>query len=312
MGATDPGVSGPAQRDGALPVLDTVSADQVRALAGAWFADHGIAAAVRPGCVQTHDGRQYGLWNLAVACSRDAARRTDWGAVVDGHFSRLLGAAAQEVTELSDAEFGSALRLRLVGDAVLRSVPDPGAFCYAPSWAPGIRAVLVLDLPGRLVALPEAQLAARGAMTELVAVGRRNTWALVDTENLIVQPVEHGGRWFRCMIGDTAFTSSLALMLPDLVARIEPGAAVDRGIIFSVPYRHQLNYRVVEGAASVLDALTLIPRFTLKGYHDSPSPLSPLTFLWLDGAVTAVSEVDDVHVTVVPGPVLETYVAVGG
>jgi hypothetical protein len=69
-----------------------------------------------------------------------------------------------------------------------------------------------------------------------------------------------------------------------------------------VPYRHQLNYRVVDGPAAALDALLLIPQFTVLGFDDSPGPLSPHTYLWLDGEVTQLTRLTDDQLAVIPGP----------
>ena len=104
------------------------------------------------------------------------------------------------------------------------------------------------------------------------------------------------------MLGDSFFTASFVLFLPELVHRFQPGADLERGVVFSAPYRHQVNFRVVDSATAALDALLLIPRFTVLGFEDSPGPLSPHTYLWLDGEVVPLTRLAEGGLSVVPGP----------
>ena len=79
-----------------------------------------------------------------------------------------------------------------------------------------------------------------------------------------------------------------------------------RGIIFAIPYRHQLNFSVVTDGESALAGLILVPRFAALGYSDSPGALSPHTYFWREGAITCLIAFDDEgRLSVTPGPYLE-------
>jgi hypothetical protein len=167
-----------------------------------------------------------------------------------------------------------------------------------------------VDTPTTVLTVPLAKLEACAPRAVLVDQGWRNTRALLDTEELVADRVEHDGCWFTCILGDSFFTASLALMLPDVATRFEPDVDHGRGIIFAIPYRHQLNFRVVTDAESAFAGLMVIPRFAALGFSDSPGFISPHTFLWRDGAITCLTEFDgEGHLAVTPGHYLEELLA---
>lgn len=101
------------------------------------------------------------------------------------------------------------------------------------------------------------------------------------------------------------YTSSLPLLLPQALARFAPGADLGRGVLFCAPNRHQFGFHVVTGPDAAARSLMLMPTFALNAYADGASPLSPHTYLWLDGEVTQLTEITDTTLGVHPGPHLE-------
>lgn len=278
-----------AYPDPDLSRLSVADAAHLRVLTREWFAQRSLEVALHPGHVALDNGHEYGLWNLSVACAADRRGRSAWPRLVDQHFRAVTSAMSTPSSGLTDEEFEACLRTRLVGSDSLQPLP-PG-FDYGGEWAPGLSSVLTLDLPSTVQTLNVDMLTARGSMSYLLALGWAHTASLVTTEDLERDVVEHEGRWFWSVLGESVYTASLALMLPDVVRRFDPAADVSEGIIFAVPHRHQLAYRVVAGPESVMDALTLLPGFAAYGYAEAAGGVSPRSYYWRDGVVTAISEV---------------------
>ncbi len=95
-------------------------------------------------------------------------------------------------------------------------------------------------------------------LATLLDQGWRNTRGLLDSEEFEIEQLEHEGHSFTCVFGDSVFTASMALFLPEAVAKWQPDADLSEGIIFSIPYRNQLNFAAAQPAASALGALMLM------------------------------------------------------
>lgn len=284
-------------------MLSVDEAARLRALVASWFAERGREVSLASGHVETDDGFRYGLWNLAARCHDDEAGPVGWPGLVDEHFTVLLAAQDTDLEAFSDEEYADLLRLRLVEDQdVPGMAEDPGV---PVEWAPGIRRIVVLDLPTTVVTPPRSQFERRGPVGPQLDRAWRQTASLVVTEDLERLPVEKDGRRVWCVLGDSVFTASLALFLPDLVRRFEPGADLTHGILFSLPHRHQVNYRVVGDPQGALAGLLVLPEFTVLGFLDAQSPVSPSVYLWLNGEVTRISSFEDNAIHVRPGPFLE-------
>ena len=294
--------------DAELGFLTAHEADRFRATVREVLAEEGYEVGVFPGHVETDDGRRWGLWNVAATAHDDDRGPRGWSDVVRSHFRTLFAADRVPLEDLTDDEYRERLRLRLVEEASLGALGSDG-FGHALPWAEGVVRLPVVDLPDTVAMPAEGELRRRGDLAALLDLAHRNTADLVVTEPLEAERVEHEQRWFWCVLGESFFTASLALVLPQLVERIEPGADVSQGVVFAVPYRHQLNFRVVDSASAALDALLLIPRFAVLGFEDSAGPLSPHTYLWHDGTVTQLTRFDDGRLAVVPGAHLEEVLA---
>lgn len=286
--------------DPELTMLSVDEAARLRALTSSWFSGQRREVTISGAHVQSDDGTRYGLWNLAARC-HETEHPKAWPGLVDEHFTVLLAAQDTDLSAFTDEEFGDSLRLRLV-----EKLPDdlddgPG---FATEWAPGISRVLVLDLPTTVISPPSAYFAERGTPGRLLDQAWQQTASLVVTEDLERLAIgDHDEIW--CVVGDSVFTATLAMFLPDLVHRFEPGADLGLGVLFSLPHRHQVNYRVIDRPRTALDALLVMPSFTVAGYVDAASSVSPSVYLWLDGQVTQISAFVDNQIHVTPGPHLE-------
>lgn len=302
-----PGAARPAgapvgrdEHDPELTFFGTHEADRFRALVRRELAEMGWEVTVLPGSVVSDDGRQWGLWNVAALAHGAEHGELDWPAVVREHFAKVLAPGHGATDGLSDEEYLRRLHVRLVESAPLGQLGDD--FEHAVEWADGVARLPVVDLPDSVATPPASDIRKHADLAAALDRSWRNTRALLDTEELVAERVERDGRWFTCVLGDSFFTASFALFLPDLVHRFQPGADLGDGVVFSVPYRHQVNFRVVDCPAAALDALLLIPQFTVFGFEGSPGPLSPHTFLWRDGEVIALTRLGDGQLSVVPGP----------
>jgi hypothetical protein len=286
--------------DAELTFFRDDEADRFRALVRRVTAEAGWEMTVHPGHVVSDDGRTWGLWNVAANAHNAEHGEAEWPQIVRGHFDTLLAPGHGSTAGLSDEEYLDRLHVRLVEAGPLSQLE--GGFDHAVEWAEGVVRLPVVDLPDSIATPPDSDIREHADLATAMDRAWRNTRGLVDTEELSAEQVRRDERWFTCVLGDSFFTASLALFLPELVHRFEPGADLARGVVFSVPYRHQLNYRVVDGPAAALDALLLIPQFTVLGFDDSPGPLSPHTYLWLDGEVTQLTRLTDDQLAVIPGP----------
>lgn len=296
--------------DEALTMFDQATAARFRALVRERLALMGREGVMHDDHVVTDDGNQYGFWNLAANCHA-AERERDWPGLIDNHFRELF--AAQEWEE--DPETARAnLHLRLIDAQQFATIPqgdDGPDFSHALEWAEGIVRVPVIDLPTTVLTPAAQQLRELGPMSELLDLAWSRTVALIATEDLTRERIEHDGSWFSLVMGESVFTASMAIDLPAVVRRFDPTADVSNGIVFALPFRHQIAYRVVTDQRSVMDALMLLPRFAIAGHSDSVGALSPLIFLWRDGELTALSRIDDDGIHVTPGPHLEEILRAG-
>lgn len=299
-GSTAPGDS----PDPDLDFLTVAQAARFRVVVREVLAETGREVTLRPQSVVTDDGREWGLWNVAAVAHQDERGEAGWPDVVRSHFTKLFSADATGPDDLTDEEFFGALRMRLVEQAQLAQL-GPDGFDHAMEWAEGVVRVPVLDLPDTVATVPRSALETRAPLATCLDRAWANTAALVGTEELERQALDHEGRHAWVVLGDSFFTASLALVLPDLVRRFEPDADLSGGVVLAVPFRHQLVYRVVDSPSAALDALVLIPRFAALGFSDSPGPLSPHTMLWRDGEVSTLTRFEDGGLSVTPGPYLE-------
>lgn len=296
-----PGDSAP---DPALGLLTVDEAAELRNLARSALSELGYEPVIQADHAVLDDGTVLGFDTLARSCLAAPRGRSSWPKVVRHHFSRLLD------DDPWDAEDGT-LVVRLADLASL----DTGdlTFAYAPEPIPGLRQVLCLDRPDTVVTLGDELVAGRTVpLGALVDEGRENLQALLRRSDATVERLEHDGQAFWCAIGDDVFTASYALLLPDALRLWMPEADLTNGVLFAVPFRHQLAFAVCSDRTAVLDGLQLLPLFAGSGHSDGVGPLSPHVYHWLDGEVTQVSRHVDGGIEVRPGPLLDAMLADDG
>ena len=258
--------------DGHLTYFTVSQAHEFRRLVAASFADVGREVDVYPDRIEDRGGTTIGLWNIGALCA--GADEREWPQLIDDHV-RLVATPARDLSDVTDAEFASGLTLRLVAAA---SVPNPDAVGYARAVAPGLLEVLSVDV-GDAVATPSRkELSAQGPLAALVALGRDNLRALLVDEAVRSGAVGAGARGsFTVVRGESPFTASLALLLPETMTRFSGDDDWGRGVLVAVPSRHELLYRPIDAADARL-ALQSMLQATFLGFHDEVGRLSPDVF----------------------------------
>ena len=279
--------------DEALPFFTEDEAARFRSLVRTTFAELGMEVVVRADHMETDDGHQYGLWNLAASCHNDERGERAWPAVIDRHVRLITTATRSDaLAELSDEGLMASVHVRLVEAASVDSLGRDG-FDYAFEVAPGVLRLLVVDLPETVMTPPQSQLEKRAPLARLLDQGWRNLQSLPDREEFEAQQVEHEGASFTVLLGESLLTASLALILPDVVARYAPGATMEHGAFVCMPYRHQLAFHVIDDPQVALQTLMVMPQFAIHGFSDGAGPLSPHTYWWRDGELHQLTAIDE-------------------
>ena len=258
--------------DGHMTYFTVEQADEFRRLVARSFAAVGRDVDVHPDRVVDRSGTTIGLWNIGAMCLR--ADEAEWPQLIDEHV-RLVATPARDFADVTEAELGAGLSLRLVDAG---SVPDPDALGYARVVAPGLLEVLAVDL-GDAVATPSREeLTGRGTIAGLVALGRANLRALLDSDTVRSGTVGSDGRGrFTAVRGESLFTASLALVLPEAMERFSGDDDWGRGVLLAVPSRYELLYRPIDTSDARV-ALQHMVEAAFLGFQDEVGPLSPDVF----------------------------------
>lgn len=293
-----------AARDPELP-LSVTQAQRLRELVRVAWARVGREVTVHSDHVVDADGGVFGLWNLAVLVA-DAPDRK-WPGLVSDHVSRLA-TPSPTIQSLSDAQLRAQLVLRLAENAGL---PDLSWFPTAPTLAGDLRQVLVLDFPNTVITPNESELAARGDLDEWRAVGRANLWHMMRSEKRDHEVVGRGeGGRFDVLIGDSVYTASMAMFLPELLSFVAQ-TDLGQGVFVAVPFRHQVAFRVVDGPEAAQGLQNLFG-FAMAGYDDGAGPLSPHVFWVKDGQWEQVTRLDEDGPRIIVGPDLAQALGMTG
>lgn len=251
-----------------LTYFTTEEAAEFRAVVSRSFAAAGREVTVYVDRAEDHGGTTFSLWNIGALCK--GHDRGEWPGIVLDH-ARRVTTPVKDLADLTDDELTRNLYLRVVEEA---SVPDRGALGYARVVAPGLLEVLSVDLPETVATPSEAELTAIDALDSLMELGRGNLRALLRSPSLAAETIhEHAGR-FIAVVGESYFTASLALLLPDVLERFGGERAPGRGVLLAVPNRHTLLYRPVDGKDAAL-ALHQMFEMARRGFAEQAGPLSP-------------------------------------
>ena len=264
-----------APADADLPFLSVDQAQHLRALVSRSFAERGTEVVVHSDHVQDAGGRQFGLWNVAAACHGDPRGPRAWQTVVDEHVGTLLSAidAPDPFEAMSAEELLARTYLRLYSEA---GVPAPELYPHQ-EFAPGLLTMLALDLPDSVSLIGRDVVTRLGGWQAMSARGADNLRAeQIDAHEVLDGAA--GGR-FDVALGESVYTASLALVLPEIAEQWTGRRPGRHGWLLSVPNRHQLVWHLIEDAG-VVGALQGMVRFAQLGFEDSPGPLSPHVYWW--------------------------------
>lgn len=262
--------SPPPLHDEYMTYFTVAQADEFRRLVARSFGAAGRDVDVYPDRIEDRGGTTIGLWNIGALCAgRDSA---EWPQLIDDHV-RLVATPARDLTDVTEAEFVSGVCLRLVETAW---VPDPDALGYARLVAPGLLEVLAVDLGDAVVTPSRDELAGRGTIAGLVALGRENLRVLLEGDAVRSGTVGGNGTRgrFTALRGESLFTASLALVLAETMQRFTGDEDWGRGVLVAVPSRHELLYRLIDAADARL-ALQHMLQAAFLGFHDDVGRLSP-------------------------------------
>jgi hypothetical protein len=268
-----------------LTFLTLVEGRELRRLVEAAFAKTGHDVTVHSDLAVDRHGTSFALWNIASLC-RGVDRR-EWPGLIDEHV-RLVTTVPCGLDDLSRDELRDAVHLRLVAAG---SVADTQLIGYARQIAPELLEVIAVDLPDSVATLDREDLAATGTLAELMERGRANLRRVLETTQIEPTTVPAGRGEFTSLTGDSFFTASLALLLPDTVDRFTGEADRGYGILVAVPDRHRLAYRVVDGPTTG-DALRRMFDWARAGWDGSAASLSPNVFWVRDRRWSQVTSVD--------------------
>lgn len=280
-------------------------AAELRSLVREALSELGYEPVVHPDRAELDDGTVLGLDTLVRMCLADRKGRAGWPTTVRRHFARLL-----DQTHGAAGAHEGTLVVRLIALDLL----DTGGltFDYASEPIPGLHQVLCVDRPDTVETLSDAVVAERAVpLGSLLDEGRENLRSLLRRSDAQVDRMTHEDREFWCAIGDDVFTASYALVLPDALRAWAPNSDISAGVLFAVPFRHQLAFSICSSRRAVEDGLRLLPLFAATGFSDGVGPLSPHVYLWHDGVVTQVSRHVDGGIEVRPGPHLERILGEG-
>ncbi len=256
---------GPAEADADLPFLTAEQAQHVRALVSGSFAERGLEVTVFGDYVQDSSERQFGLWNVAAACHNDDGGPKAWPLVVGDHVRRIVAAmdAPDPFESMTDEQLLAGTYLRLYEQ---QSVPQPDQYPHS-QFAPGLLEMLALDLPDSVAAMTREVVTRLGGYAALRERGLEQLRAVpIDAHEVLDGP---GGGRFHAGLGDSVYTGSLALILPEVAHRLTGRTAGQHGWLLSVPNRHQVVWHHIEDAG-VIGALEGMATFARLGLRTAP------------------------------------------
>lgn len=229
--------------------------------------------------LQPHDGsepQRLGLRNVARKCVNAPMER--FPQIIEEHFATVFGpnsdralAAALEASAESAAPY---LKPRLFEEASVAALVHH--LVYRPV-APGILAVLVMDLPNTVATVSAETVARWGADVEaLWARALENLrWeepAPTRTDELLGE----SARAFALM-GESFFVTSHLLILREHLPVVPPA-----GALVIAPHRHLLVVHPIVGI-EVIQAITRLLNSAIQLYKTGPGPISPGLYWWRDG-----------------------------
>jgi hypothetical protein len=260
--------------DSALTFFTYSKANEFRAIAREVFAEMGLEVQVHPGHAVDDSGREFGFWNIGAICYEQPQEK--WRGVIADHLQRVLASfeAPDPFDVLSSQDVERRTFARLYDEA---SIPGIDSYPHR-ELAPGIVEMLALDLPDTVAVFNHHNANKFGGWEALQKQGIENLRSL-EIEQLETLPAPGGGT-FNALLGESVYTASRALLLPDLATELTGQRVREQfGWLMSVPNRHQVVWHIIEDA-TVISVLNGLARFTALGYADAAGSVSPHVFWW--------------------------------
>jgi hypothetical protein len=290
--------SAPAM-DSSLTFMTVTEAERVRALVRAAFAEIGLEVTVFLDHVRDAQGRQFGLWNVAASCHHDERDDAAWPTVISEHVRRIVASMDNPggpFADLSAADIAARTYARLYERAGV-----PGNLEDYPhlDFAPGLIQLLALDLPDTVSVFKREHVDQYGGWPVLHRYGMTNLGRETVEQ---FERVRAGEGSFNVLLGDSVYTASRALLMPQLATDVAGETPTDAGWLLSVPNRHQLCWHLIHDL-TVIPALNGMAHFTHLGYSDAAGPLSPHVYWWSGSdyrQLTHIDEAGDISIHVGP------------
>jgi hypothetical protein len=280
----------PQPMDDALTFLTVTEAAVVRGLVREAFAERGLEVSMHPDHARDADGREFGLWNVAATCHNDDRGEPGWAALVAQHLDRLLTRmdAPDPFTELTAKQVREHTYLRLYERGGL---PADLANYPHTEFAPGVLSLLAFDLPESVQVIGRGNVERFGGYQRLADAGIANLRQL-PVEQYERMPLPGGGS-FSVLLGESVFTASRALLMPQLARDLDAAPeGGQHGWLLSMPNRHQVCWHLLQDDGA-LSALSCMAVFTRHGFDGAAGPVSPHVYWWNGSSYTQLTHVDD-------------------
>ena len=277
-----------------LPFVTVGQAGRIRSLVRTAFAENGLEVTVFGDHVRDDRRAVFGLWNVASACRSDPGGERAWPRIVGAHVRGLLATIGRNIfAGLSVDEVRARTYARLYPEGELRSE----LFGYATEAMPGLLELLAFDLPDTVAVMRDSDVEEFGGPRALREAGLANLHA-VPIEKAERVTTEQGAS-FDLLAGQSVYTASLALILPEVLRRLDRAVPCPHGVMACVPTHRQLATHVIRDRL-VVPSLQLMARFAVSLYDSGVGPLSPSVFWRREGSWKVVSRLGlDGEVTIV-------------
>lgn len=287
--------------DEALPFLTVPQADRLRVLVRTAFAERGLEADVFADHLRDNQGRTFGLWNVAANCHGAEGGEREWPAIVDDHLTRLLVAmdAPDLVSQMGRLEeVARSVHVRLYESA---GIPDGGSYTYGVELVPGVVELLAVDFPESVAMMTDGDVERLGGRVPLRRAGLANLARVEDLEHEVLRRPD--GTRFDVVMSDSVYTSSLVVLLPELLERVLGSSEAPYGVFVCMPFRHQVAVHVLRDASAV-PTLQSMTGFAVDGFDEGAGALTPFVYWWHQGSWTQVSRLVDGELRIEVGPEL--------
>jgi len=273
-------------QDDDLPLLTRAQARRVRMLMRQAMAERGREVTVSGGHAQDDQGTMFSFRNIAAICRNDPQGEKAWPQLI-GEYADMVLAISPEGT----ARELAGMTAEQIRDRVFVMVKPadslgPGVISHAsaPEFAPGLLELLAFDRPDSWVYLADDQVDRLGGRAWLREAALANLRALPAPGH---QHFDREGGSLDVIYGESPYTASRLLTLPDLLTTVLGSAGAPYGVLAAMPCRHRAHIHVLRDSTAV-PSLELMARYTRLVHREEPGPISPGLFWWHDGTWAAL------------------------